>query len=59
MKLIYLRVRRLKKFNLALLGKRCWSMLEDTSSLWCRVLDVRYGQEEGRLCVGRGGGTVW
>lgn len=35
-------------------------MLEDTNSLWYRVLCARYGQVGGRLCVvERGDGSVW
>jgi len=46
-------VMRLKEFNLALLGKWCLRLLEDTYSLWYKVLCVRYGQEGGD-CVLRG-----
>ena len=46
-------VRRIREFNLALLGKWCWRLLEDKDSLWFRVLSARYGVDEGRL---RGGG---
>ena len=46
-------VRRIREFNLALLGKWCWRVLEDRESLWFRVLSARYGEDEGRL---RGGG---
>jgi len=46
-------VRRIREFNVALLGKWCWRLLEDRDSLWFRVLSGRYGTEEGRL---RGGG---
>jgi len=46
-------VRRIREFNVALLGKWCWRLLEDRDSLWFRVLSARYGTDEGRL---RGGG---
>jgi hypothetical protein len=52
-------VRRLNEFNLALLDNWCWRMSDDTCSLWYRVLCARYGQEEGRLCVERGDGSMW
>jgi hypothetical protein len=45
-------VRRLREFNLALLGKWCWRMLVDQEGLWFRVLASRYGVEGGRI---RGG----
>jgi len=48
-------VRRIREFNVALLGKWCWRLLEDRDSLWFRVLSARYGTNEGRL---RGGGRV-
>ena len=50
---------RLKEFNLTLLGKWCWRMLEDLNSLWSTVLWARYGQDGGRLSVERGDGSVW
>ena len=46
-------VRRIREFNVALLGKWCWRLLEERDSLWFRVLSARYGTDEGRL---RGGG---
>jgi len=46
-------VRRIREFNVALLGKWCWRLLEDRDSLWFRVLLARYGTDGGRL---RGGG---
>lgn len=56
-----LEVRRLKEFNLALLGMWCWRMLVDRSGFWYRVLVARYGEVGGRLEVGRirdGGGDI-
>ena len=38
-------VRRLREFNVALLGKWCWRMLVDKEGLWYRVLKARYGEE--------------
>ena len=45
-------MRRLREFNETLLGKWCWRMLEERSSLWYRVLVARYGEEDGRLGAG-------
>jgi len=45
-------VRRLREFNLSLLGKWCWRMLNDKKGLWYRVLKARYGEVEGRLREG-------
>ena len=47
-------VRRIREFNVALLGKWCWRLLEDNDSMWFRVLSARYGIEGGRL-LGLGG----
>ncbi|MCI32032.1 receptor-like kinase, partial [Trifolium medium] len=52
-------VRRLREFNLALLGKWCWRMLEDREGLWFRVLAARYGVERGRLRAGGARGSSW
>ncbi|XP_045810560.1 uncharacterized protein LOC123905002 [Trifolium pratense] len=52
-------VRRLREFNLALLGKWCWKMLVDREGMWFRVLAARYGVEDGRLCEGGQRGSVW
>jgi len=40
-------VRRIREFNLALLGRWGWWLLIDSSSLWIRVLASRYGMEGG------------
>lgn len=45
-------VRRLKKFNLARLGKWVWRILEESESLWYRVLCARY-EEEGVVVLHR------
>jgi hypothetical protein len=53
-------VRRLREFNIALLGKWCWRMLVDRGGLWYRVLVARFGEERGCLCVtGRSGSSWW
>ncbi|XP_024636586.1 uncharacterized protein [Medicago truncatula] len=52
-------VRRMREFNVALLGKWCWCMLIDRDGLWYRVLKVRYGEEGGRLKEGGGDSSVW
>jgi len=40
-------VRRIREFNLALLGRWGWRLLTDSISLWIRVLASRYGMEGG------------
>lgn len=50
-----LRVSRLKEFNIALLGKWVWRVLEERERLWYKVLCARYREEGGRLCFGIGG----
>jgi len=52
-------VRRLREFNIALLGKWCWRMLVDREGLWYRVLKARYGKEGGRLKDGDRESSVW
>jgi len=52
-------VRRMREFNVALLGKWCWRMLVDKDGLWYRVLKARYGEEGDRLMDGGGDSSVW
>jgi hypothetical protein len=52
-------VRRIKEFNCALLGKWVWRILEENESLWCRVLQAKFGQEGGRVSFMEGVGSNW
>jgi len=52
-------VRRLREFNISLLGKWCWRMLVDKEGLWYRVLKARYGEEGGRLKEGGRDSSLW
>ena len=52
-------IRRIREFNLALLGKWCWRLLKDTEVLWYRLLAARYGLVRGRLDVGGRDSSVW
>jgi len=52
-------VRRIREFNLALLGRWCWRLLVDNSSLWFRMLSSRYGMEKGRNKEGGREASAW
>jgi len=52
-------VRRLREFNLSLLGKWCWRMLVDKEGFWYQVLKARYGEEGGRLKKGGRDSSLW
>jgi hypothetical protein len=54
-----LRVRQLREFNTALLGKWCLRMLVDKPGLWYRVLAAWYGEEVGRVKEGCQGSSSW
>ena len=41
-------VKRIRDFNIALLGKRFWRMVSNQSGFWFMVLSARYGVEGGR-----------
>ncbi|KEH20213.1 hypothetical protein MTR_8g069860 [Medicago truncatula] len=41
-------VKRLREFNISLLGKWVWRVLEERESLWNVVLQVKYGVVGGR-----------
>ncbi|MCI26780.1 putative non-LTR retroelement reverse transcriptase related protein, partial [Trifolium medium] len=53
------RVRQLREFNIALLGKWCWRILVDRGGLWFSVLAARYGVERGSLREGGRSGSMW
>ena len=48
-------MRRMREFNIAMLGMWCWRLLVDNGSMCYRVLVARYGEEDVRLEVGGGG----
>jgi len=41
-------VKKLKEFNISLMGKWVWRVLEERESLWSLVLCAKYGEEGGR-----------
>jgi hypothetical protein len=47
-----LEARRVRKFNLALLGKWSWRLLVEQEGLWYKVLVAKYGVEDGRVTGG-------
>ena len=52
-------LRRLKEFNILLLGKWVWRVLNEMENLWYKVLVARYGEEGGQLCFDGRRGSVW
>jgi len=52
-------VRSIKEFNVALLGKWCWRLLENRDSLWYRVLASRYGVVGGHVLDGGRDVSTW
>ena len=52
-------VRKMREFNITLLGKWCWRMLVDRSGLWYRVLVARYSLEDGVLREGGMRASYW
>ncbi|GAU33009.1 hypothetical protein TSUD_358760 [Trifolium subterraneum] len=53
-------VRRVNDFNYALLGKWVWRCLDEGDSLWCRLLQAKYGQDSaGRVRFSEGVGSSW
>ncbi|MCI15813.1 receptor-like kinase, partial [Trifolium medium] len=53
------KLRQLREFNTALLGKWRWRMLVDKTCLWYWILVARFGEEAGRLMVGGRSGSTW
>ncbi|GAU41975.1 hypothetical protein TSUD_306810 [Trifolium subterraneum] len=45
-------VRRVKEFNISLLGKWCWRLLQEPESLWVQVLAAKYGMKDGQVDLG-------
>ncbi|KEH33584.1 hypothetical protein MTR_3g448400 [Medicago truncatula] len=52
-------VRRLREFNVALLGKWCWRLLVESEGLWRKVLVARYGVDGGGLEDGGRSCSSW
>jgi hypothetical protein len=52
-------VRRLREFNMSLLGKWCWRMMVEKDGLWYRVLKARYGEEGGKIKGGGRNSSRW
>lgn len=54
-----LRVRRIREFNVAILGKWCWRLREEKERLWHRVLPAHYGEVGGRIDKGGRLDSMW
>ncbi|GAU48120.1 hypothetical protein TSUD_141420 [Trifolium subterraneum] len=52
-------VRRVKEFNLSLLGKWCWRLLKEPEGLWCKVLNVKYGIMDVQVNSGGSNASSW
>jgi len=52
-------VRSIREFDIALLGKWCWRMLEQREFLWFKVLSARYGVAGGQLLSGGRESSLW
>ncbi|GAU35008.1 hypothetical protein TSUD_103310 [Trifolium subterraneum] len=52
-------VKRIREFNLALLGKWWWRLLVDQRGLWFKVLVARYGFDGGRVQSGGRLASQW
>ncbi|GAU43299.1 hypothetical protein TSUD_389980 [Trifolium subterraneum] len=52
-------VRRLKEFNVSLLGKWVWRLMVEHDSLWSMVLKAKCGEEGGCVRFEEGVGSVW
>lgn len=53
-----LRVRRIREFNVVLLGNWCWRHVSDREGLWFRLLAAKYGLVWRRLQGGGSEGSV-
>ncbi|GAU47696.1 hypothetical protein TSUD_190240 [Trifolium subterraneum] len=52
-------VRRIREFNLSLLGKWSWRLLVDKEGLWFKVLVAKYGMTDGRITRGGRQASLW
>ncbi|AET01769.1 hypothetical protein MTR_8g020830 [Medicago truncatula] len=47
-----LRIKKLREFNIALLGKWYWRLSVGKESMWYKLLMAKYGDPRGRLIEG-------